>query len=219
MKSQLRFALVTILALIPAASTFGGSNTWDISQAKPSSSDGKVRIVGSGQRTIILEDPGISVVDDAEAPGGRALSFSGNQAKPIIPGGGPYEGTDSAVLKVNLKPAGDTTEEGTVVCHAGAYEVRVSTGGREVRFFVTPNNKAPAVMLRAKVSPEQWNTVEASVKGAEIALTTNGQTTTATLPAGGTMNPTAAFFRIGRMEGTRPYKGLISELTVSEPAE
>ncbi len=202
-----------------AALAMAGSDSWEIGKAKPAASDGKIRIPGTGQRTIMLDDPGVAVVDDPESTSGKALSFNGTQAKPVLVSGGPYEKTDSVLLNVNLKPAGDSTEEGTVICHPGSYELRMSTGARELRFYVTGKEKAPAVMVRAKVTPNEWNTVEATVKGQAITLTVNQQTTSGVIPDGAVMNPAESFLRIGRMDAARPYKGLLGDLTVAEPAE
>ncbi len=219
MNTKHAVTLVATLAISMATSAFAASDTWDMSKAKPASSDGKIRIPSTGQRTLVLDDPGVSIVEDAGAPTGKALAFSGSQTKPVIPGGGPYAASDSVSLKMNIKPEGGTTSEGTVLSHPGAYELRMSTGSREIRFYVNGKDKTPAVMARATITPNVWNTVEARVKGSDITLTVNGQTTSTVIPNAGTMNSASAFFRLGSMEGTRPYKGLLADLTVTEPAE
>ncbi len=218
-KTSSTLALVAALALALPVSDVAGADTWDISKGKPAISDGKVRIPGSGQRVLLLDDPAVTLVEDANAPGGVALGFSGTQAKPLIVSGGPFQGTKSLVWKVQLKPAGNSTEEGTVLQHSGACELRVKPGGREVRLYVTGTDKGQAAMLRSPLTPDEWNTVEVSVKDSEVALTVNGHPVAEVIPNSGQMNSTEAFFRIGKADAGRPYKGLLADLMIAQPAE
>lgn len=80
------------------------------------------------------------------------------------------------------------------------------------------NSGKAHVSVTQPINPDQWNTIEASVRGTEAKLSVDGVEAKAKVPAPG-MKPTQAYLRLGSYDDRRPFTGSIADLTVSEPAE
>ena len=210
-------AIMAFATAIPAAAQ-PDTNHWDFSAAKITDS-GKVVAQGSAGRNFSSDDPAITLVDDAAAPGGKALSFSGAQVKsPNI--GTFYERTGPVQVKFSVNPAADSSQnEQTILVHPGVYEIRYSKSRGDVTAYFPQKDSKQIVSVRAPLPASEWSAVELFVKGSEAKLSVAGQATSLTFPEGTSLQSAKSFVRIGMMVSGRPFKGLLADITIADPAE
>lgn len=216
--SKLREIAVASIATAIPASAQSDANHWDFSSAKTTTT-GKVVLLGSGGRNYTCEDPAITLLDDAAAPGGKALSFSGAQAKtPNI--GTVYETPGPLQIKFSINPAADSCQnEQTMLVHPGVYEIRYSKSRSDITAYFPQMDSEKIISVRAPLLASQWTVVDLSVKGPEVKLTVAGKTTSMTFLEGTSLESAKSFVRIGMMVAGRPFKGLLADLTIADPAE
>lgn len=203
--------------LAPAA--HADTDSWDIARARPADSKGVVTIPGSSERGIRIEDHDITVADDPDAPGGRALMFSGKQSKPAL-GSKVFESAGSAVVKFQVKPdSAMDADPQTVLARPGAYELRYTPRRGDMELFVTYQEKSPPVSVRVPVAAGKWNHAEVTIKDGVAMLTIDDKTATQKLPEGAKMGSARSYLRFGSMDQTRPFKGMLAEISVTEPAD
>jgi hypothetical protein len=221
MKTTSKIILIAVFAVhatAVSAMAQADSNHWDFSTAKTTTT-GKVVAQGSGGRNFTSDDPAITLVDDAAAPGGKALSFSGAQAKaPSI--GTVYEKAGPVQVEFSVNPAADSSQnEQTILVHPGVYEIRYSKSRGDVTVYFPQKDPKQIVSVSAPLPASQWTAVELSVKGSEAKLTVAGQASNLTFPEGVALQSAKAFVRLGMMVQGRPFKGLLADLTIADPAE
>ena len=210
-------ALLTLVTALPVIAQ-SDLNHWNFATAKIAA-DGRLVATGTAGRNFSSTDSAITLVDDAEAPGGKAISFSGVQMK--SPSVGPvYERPGPLQVKFSVKPAADSSQnEQTILVHPGVYELRYSKSRGDITAYFPQKDSKQIVSVRAPLPASQWTAVELSVKGAEAKLTVAGETTSMTFPEGTALQSSKSFVRLGMMVQGRPFKGLLSDLTIADPTE
>ena len=219
--SKNRSVLLHSVALCSVATLFSTlqaeTETWKISALSPGAvSELRIPSENTKKRLLMTKDPAITLADDAKLSA-TVLSFTGAQTGSVT--AGLCEGASTFFLTTKIKPA--VQADATVILHPGQYELRVAKNGTELQLYVTypkePSGQG-TVSVTQPINPDQWNTIEASVRGTEAKLSVDGVEAKADVPAPG-MKPTQAYLRLGSNDERRPYTGSIADLTVSEPAE
>lgn len=204
-KSPLTLAL---LALSLAASL---SAAQPVGQWTPGKDEHAVADSVRGNSLSLVD--GVSLVADAKAPGGRALSFSGAQTKPVI-STSPVAGANPVVIKLAFCPGGGSADRQTVVSYAGCYELRYTKSRGILEFIVFLPEKKYSI-VKVAVPAGKWTAVTASF--ANGTQTLEGGKASASGSTKGVMPEVRdAMLRLG-FAPDRPFGGLVGELSISTP--
>jgi hypothetical protein len=191
---------------------------WDLDKAITAS--GGTTVLGDmpGSNIVLLEGSGAKVDADAEVPGKKAIVFDGTQ-KSAVSTQGKLPISENIRITAMVKPEDslDAPSWQTVVYLFQQCELRYMVNRGQLLFIVWHGDDGKTVTeVGALISPNKWNTVEASLVGDAIELKVNGETAKSVIPDNGRKKSVESAITFGYGD-KRPFTGRVAEVVVTTP--
>jgi hypothetical protein len=191
---------------------------WDLDKAI--SAPGGTTILGDepGSNIVLLEGSGAKVEADAEVPAKKAIVFDGTQ-KSAVATQGKLPISENIRIAAMIKPEDslDAPTWQTVVYLFQQCELRYMVNRGQLLFIVWHGEGGKTVTeVGVSISPNKWNTVEASLMGDTLELKVNGESSKGVIPDGGRKKSVESAITLGYGD-KRPFTGRVAEVVVSTP--
>lgn len=172
----------------------------------------EVTPVREGEPLVLL--PGMSLVADNRAPGGKALKMDGTQSKwatsaNVLPT------KENVYVDLRFCASQDGAERQTLVKLSRGPEIRVNLKTSTVELILWTVDKK-WISARVPYVPGEWSALRASVIDGVLTLELNGEIATARMPEGGVLETGPSRVYVG-CYGDRPFKGAVAYLALRSP--
>ncbi len=158
--------------------------------------------------------PGVSVVEDARAPGGKALRLDGSQIN--------WAATtnllatkENVYIDLRFCASADGAERQTLMKLSKGPEIRINLKTSTVELILWTVEKK-FVSVRVPYVADEWSALRASVIDGVLTLELNGEIATARMPEGAVIEAGPSRLFLG-FYGDRPFKGSVVYLALHSP--
>lgn len=177
---------------------------WDVAEAMDKGGYPVVPDKVAGKNLIVNVG---KVVDDAQAPGGKALVFDGTQVAPLL-SAKTVPQKKSFCVSFDFKPT-PVTEWQTLFRYQTDWEFRLN---KTTLKFIVWNSSRASIEVNLPFKPEAWNSVIGTVHGMELSLSLNGKTVSEQLPMGIESSGEPQMLCLGGTRTERFYKGSLANI-------